>query len=750
MRDLYYSGAVKDMKKLNFCKLLPTLGVVLATSIFTIAMNDVAEADTAKIKSKEFTATAINGHRTVRVISRGHERFDAIEDGGTLRVNVAGHVDTKGIARVLVGGFLLGHCTASPNCSQFTMRFIESQLPDAKRWNFNKTLFIPTDLITHDSSSGIAPYPDGNRLIEGCNSRMNGDGPVRNVKYITNMNISASARTKRWKPFDGFFAVGHWNEFHFGGDVGISDNFLVDVECVPSEQLLSEPASVTTRVEDLDSENPGSCPRSIKHFTSIYYYQPTDVRFNIKLNGEVVQSVEQSTIAQALSDGTTQHVLHHETEIVSPGGPNGYQIKIVGGGESTVKYYQVYCAGLRVTSSHLKYNFVPTGECPRTVWETATFYTNGPGLVNYKIKHSGGLVFKQGEVEAQLFGTQYKAVAQRTFAPIDSVDWDLNAIPEGFETAESGWTKLKLQCSHESDGEFTLDTNPQDDAINPVVASWEGDIFIADGNTPKGEYKRPAQVSFQVEREKSGDFDYHISCSNGRSFSGSAQSFNSGGAKWKAFGTHDFNMLRPMNLQCRLREVKSSGKTVSIDMVSLVFGGSVNPDLGEAPGGLTVGGKNTNSATSGKKVIGTKNPTPEPKKPVRVNQPKPKKAKEPVRTNPKPKAKPKSKKAKLTCLGGKVKGSKCVCGKNKLKRKISSNKYQCIAVAKPPKKKPVLRTNPKTKKDKAVRTNSSKKKKKVALVCKGGKVRSNKCKCPKGFSRKKTGNKKFLCFRPAG
>ncbi len=107
----------------------------------------------------------------------------------------------------------------------------------------------------------------------------------------------------------------------------------------------------------------------------------------------------------------------------------------------------------------------------------------------------------------------------------------------------------------------------------------------------------------------------------------------------------------------------------------------------------------------------------------------------PTRTNPS-KSKPKrtnSKKTKLICHGGSVRGGKCRCASSTTRVKLGAKTYQCRPKAK--------RVNPKN--SGAKRTNPSRKQ----IVCRGGRVQANQCRCAKGKKRMKTGANRYQCVR---
>jgi hypothetical protein len=100
----------------------------------------------------------------------------------------------------------------------------------------------------------------------------------------------------------------------------------------------------------------------------------------------------------------------------------------------------------------------------------------------------------------------------------------------------------------------------------------------------------------------------------------------------------------------------------------------------------------------------------------------------PTRVNPK--------KARLVCKGGTARGGKCRCGSNATRVKLAANTFQCKPKAK--------RTNPK--KTGAKRANPTSQK----LVCVGGTVRGNKCKCGSKMVRRKVKANTFQCVRRTG
>jgi len=375
--------------------------------------------------------------------------------------------------------------------------------------------------------------------------------------------------------------------------------------------------------------------------------------------------------------------------------------------------------------------------------------TNQPGLVSFKLfKMENGVISN----EDVIIGThhdngKYVGVHERNLTVSETASYQFKArdlVNDTFNH-ETSWKTLQLDCEGTEIGGLSLDTSP-DNPLNPTVAKWDGDIIIADGNVREGEFPRPAQVFFNVESEESGNFNYHISCSNGRSFQGSVNSFQSGSGKWKAFGAHNFNQGRPMALQCRLREVKANGAKKSIDKATFRFAGApVNPDLQGSIGGLTSEGRTTHGATSGSKKIGIKTLPPKPRIEVAVCKggkirnnkcfcPAGSKRKKISRFEYLCKGRITAESApkKLVCVGGKVRGGKCACGPNKLRKKLTTRKFQCLAIAKPTKPTNSIAGTTKPKKRK--------------LVCAGGKVRSGKCACGKNKLVRKVAKRKFQCI----
>ena len=90
---------------------------------------------------------------------------------------------------------------------------------------------------------------------------------------------------------------------------------------------------------------------------------------------------------------------------------------------------------------------------------------------------------------------------------------------------------------------------------------------------------------------------------------------------------------------------------------------------------------------------------------------------------------------KIVCKGGQVKNGKCACPKGTKREKIANSKFHCKVEKRitPQKKKNPVRTNPKQKQNQ--------------LICKGGKIKNNKCRCGPNKVRKKVENGVFRCVK---
>ncbi|MGI9352737.1 MAG: hypothetical protein ACR2O3_14325 [Rhizobiaceae bacterium] len=402
-----------------------------------------------------------------------------------------------------------------------------------------------------------------------------------------------------------------------------------------------------------------------------------------------------------------------------------------------------------VSSTDLKYNMIDNGKCPRKIWETITFRTNGPGRISYELKHSGGLVLHRGEAQAQLYDGQFKAVVQRTFQ-MQETDMELNVIPEGFESAQSGWKRLNVKCEIENSGASAsgeLSSGATEPPDIPPSQKITGDFQFLDNS---GETQCPRKVrgviNFQLKKQE--NVHYSLDCNSGSHPSGIIQptAGNNGNFIAPALVSVD---LKPgkngkSKLVCALKARENGIMTLKkvkgrdFDCVKR------NPDAGDTVDGLSSGSNNQSSGSSspqpeepkpqvavckGGNLRGGKCYCPQNTKRKKISRfehvCKPDKIVEPVRTNP-----DKSKETKLICKDGKVRNGKCACGSKNTLKKLGKRKFQCVA-------KPV-RTNP----DKP---------KKAKLVCKDGKVRNGKCACGSKKTLMKLGKLKFQCIaKPVG
>lgn len=400
-----------------------------------------------------------------------------------------------------------------------------------------------------------------------------------------------------------------------------------------------------------------------------------------------------------------------------------------------------------------------------------TMETNQIGLASFKLyKMEGGFISNEDvTVSAYHDDGKFFAVHERWLTVNETTNYEFNArdlVNETFYN-ETGWKSITLNCSSPGGGGLASPDNDDGSAVEFKYMTG-GFTFIDNSNAAKkNRCERSAKALVWFDAPKNDNIHYSLDCGELGNFSGVLQPTSIGNGKFRAGKLINFQVTETIQAGCTLRTVspgapkdhafksntfqcaRTAGHSSGIDGVvaptspqagsngsailpKLCKGGKIRYGVCQCPKGTKR--KKIGDSKFACKIDGLTTPTkPEkPKKPVRANPTKPKVKTAPVRTNPKPK------KAKLVCVGGKVRGSNCKCGPNKVRKKLGKRKFQCLAVAKPikPKKKKPIRVNPKLKKK--------------ALICKGGKVRGNRCVCPKGKLRKKQGKRKFLCYRPAG
>ncbi|MEO1142384.1 MAG: hypothetical protein AAFW66_08585, partial [Pseudomonadota bacterium] len=562
----------------------------------------------------------------------------------------------------------------------------------------------------------------------------------------------------------------------------------VTLECKP---LGPSPATAPYSVDLQVTPQGDTCPRNVEVRAFIRYRGPATAKFRYKVDGILSELHEiRARELPVNEDADAYEFLVERIKNYSlSAGEHTFQINVRGGHRSEIKTINIDCPDFQVWSTHLRHDMIENGKCPRKVWQTTTFRTNGPGQILFDIKRTDGQTTYRGVARAELFDNQYKAVVQRLL-DLGETDIDLNVVPKGFETAQSGWKNLKIECEIKNNGTSASDelsSGPTEEPDLPPSQKITGDFQYVD-NSGLSQCPRKVRGVINFQLRKKENVHYSLDCNSGSHPSGVIQpkASSNGGFIAPALVSVD---LKPgkngkSKLICALKARENGIMTLKKVKARDFSCKKRNPDTDDQIGGLSSGSDNQSSGTTtqqndkpkktklicnggmvrnGKCACGSK------KTPKKLGNRKFQCIAKPERTNP-----DKPKKAKLVCKGGKVRNGKCACGSKKTSKKIGKLKFQCVAKPeranpdKPKKAKLICKGgkirngkcdcgSKKTPKKignrkfqcvaKAVRTNPDKPKK-AKLVCKGGKIKGGRCTCGKNRRLKKTGQRKFICFKP--
>ena len=603
---------------------------------------------------------------------------------------------------------------------------------------------IGDDIYTVTIPVSFLPSRNGPvSAIDYCNDWLNQNSSERETRLGTGSTFPVADAYKVEASANWFMDTGIINSSEYRTWHAKPLYLRVKIECKP---LGPSPATAPYNVNLRVTPQGNSCPRSVEVRALIRYRGPATAKFRFRVDGELSELHEIRARELPVDEGTDEYeYLVERVKTYSVGaGEHSFRIEVRGGHKSQVKTINIDCPEFEVWSTNLRHDMIDNGKCPRKVWQTTTFRTNGPGRINYKIDRTDGRPPYQGVIQAKLFDDEYKAVDQQLLN-LSETDVELNVVPRGFETAQSGWKNLKVECEIKNSGAGASDdlsSGPTETPDLPPSQKITGDFQYVD-NSGQSQCPRKVRGVINFQLKKQENVHYSLDCNSGSHPSGVIQPKASSNGGFIALALVSVDLKPGKNgkskLICALKARENGIMTLKKVKARDFSCVKRNPDAGEQIGGLSSGSNNQSSGSSttqtdepkpqvavckGGKIRSGKCKCGSKKTLKKLGKRKFQCVAKPVRINP---DKPKMK--KLICQGGKVRNGKCACGSKKTLKKLGKNKFQCVA-------KPI-RANPKPAK-------------KEKLICKGGKIKNGRCKCGKKRKRKKTGNGKFICFKPAG
>lgn len=506
-------------------------GALLGSALLLSAMAVGARADTCRDRNfVDGLSLEMRATDSVRAISSNGKTYDGIESA-TFQAAIGIDLCHPGALNGMI--LHLGACTGHRGvCNSMPVMFQE--YPHARSLHTARTF----------SFTIPAGSDAGRRLVDACNDNK---GDVSSVfPFGMNVDVTLGVGTQR-----DLGQLNRWGGpgLELGeegeGDTDPYTRPLADysktksfrpslsVACAPlaEEIKVPQPVSVNVSVEPKGDV----CPKETDVTAWIYYDQPVEAKFRFKIDGKLSGLYTRRAVAlghdgPAPPRGTDRKhgkylVKETKTYRLDPG-QHHFRVEVRGGAKSEVVTRRIECPPFKVTSAWLDYDVEDKLTCPKHVGETATFRSTRPGKAPFQIKTQGGLVVHSGTAVFARKGKAYVASVNRDLV-LNAFDQDMMALITNQPDANSGWTRLKVDCMQVLSG--TLDLREF------AATRCEG------------------EAAFSIRTSMPGEVPYQLDCTGGRSWSGTAQSQKTGADTYLAVDTKRFMVSNNEHVNCALK-----------------------------------------------------------------------------------------------------------------------------------------------------------------------------------------------------
>jgi hypothetical protein len=500
------------------------LAALFATSTLGYAATAAQADDAAKIKSMSIEAYTATA--PLHVISTDGKTWNEFKSG-SVPFSAKMKIDTKWPGYVVRVGVVLGACSGD-TCESMPQLWAEE--PSSRDWSGTRNLSIDPAQIPLSDQDGIAVISDGDAILNKCNAKLQADGPTKSHSFSHTFHATFVAETGT-AVLDSNLGVIEAGSNSFPHDIHHArhDSFPVAVIC---DAIMPPP-----QVGDLQTDLGEFRAEDIKLFLATFRHTGS----NSGNAGTQCRALRVTARVETSKAGPVDIRLWRQ----EGNGPITNEFKSAWASYDAKKngYFADFVESETFkATTWLQYMAEVIGDtsAPQTGWKGITVHCTGAG--------GGGLTVDQGDTDG---------IPPTPKQPKPAVD-------------------LNNQ-------DMASPTPPNPDGPKP---SWAGEVTLADSAAASKSCPRKGQVFFAVTRNEPGNFKYRLGCSNGASFSGTAQAFSQGGPTFEAYGAHDFSINRTRSIQCTLQEVKSNGAAVTIDKGSLAYTCN-NPAIDPAQDGLT-------------------------------------------------------------------------------------------------------------------------------------------------------------------
>ncbi|MDA7948878.1 MAG: hypothetical protein MPJ78_15555 [Hyphomicrobiaceae bacterium] len=517
---------------------------------------------------------------------------------------------------------------------------------------------------------GLSPNVQAANIFGICNERARGKSYDTEFTHYIKVTLGLNFKNKGFDS-SGATAI----------DYSSARGVPVKVVC-RSTNPAPEPYSIDVRL----TAQGATCPKKTEARAFIKYKMPATARFRFVHNGK--KSVWHTIKARKVSDAPKptsspaagKYLVERVKFYHLDPGEHRFRIEMKDGKKSAVRTINIDCPPFKVTSSWLKYDVEDKPTCKKMVVEETTWKSTRPGSAPFEIKTQGGLVVHSGTLQFAREGLEYVAKTRRTLQ-MGAFDSDMMARITNQPSANSGWTRLRVQC-----------------------LEFKGDFSFVDRGAPKCDRKGKALINFSMNVET--DIGYSLDCNIGH-FSGVAKPAPDGKGGYVAPALVTFDIEKTTRVACALKSV-SPGPTKIQALKGELFQ-CVTPTFDPVTTDLTA----------------EPNPTHDKPEPTIVVDP----PRTPPSTGPKVIVDP----VRIVCLRGAVRNFKCYCPPKHRKKQFGANKWRCDRIVVDPPRIPPS-TGPKVIVDPPRR-----------ISCANGAVRNSKCYCPRNRQKVRVGPRAWNC-----
>jgi hypothetical protein len=372
------------------------------------------------------------------------------------------------------------------------------------------------------------------RVIDRCNDEFGGTLPSQEQTVgEIDMHVHAGFSSGRWEGASEFVLDTWWPSEASGRPAIASTTFPARIVCLPRNDprvahLQPEPTSVDLAVD----QEGDSCPKKTTVTAFIYYDRPATAKFRFKLDGKLSEliTIDARKLTKPGIPRDKQkdvYLVKRQTTYHLDPGQHHFRIEVRGGAKSQVKTVRIDCPPFKVTSAWLKYEVEKGPACPKKVEETATFKATRPGKAPFEIKTEGGLVVHSGSAEFKRDGMGYVAKVRRPNLSMNGFDSDMMALIKNDPAANSGWTRLKVDCVDVLSGTLDLRAFPPDRC--------------------KGE------AALSIRTSVPGNVPYRLECTGGKSWNRTAKAMKTGPDTYIGVDTIRFDVENNEQLNCALK-----------------------------------------------------------------------------------------------------------------------------------------------------------------------------------------------------